>query len=241
MARYRLLGKLYPRLIVIACTTSGTIAAQAPEVLLRQDQKVTTADGVKLSVNVFTPAHLDKPLPTILNLTPYGLEQGYQYGAWFVQHGYNFVRADVRGRGNSEGEFNSNEAPGRDGADIVDWIARQPWSDGQVGMFGGSYEGMTQWQTLMQRPKALKTIIPLAAAYPGPGNTTLAYMTQLLASLEGRAWQAKLFVDFDYWNEKYYRRYAEHIPWIKLAELGGSDERTWKKWLSHQTDDEYWK
>src|SRR5262245_23052010 len=212
MIRRRVQRTLALVLIIVVCDVSATSAQRAPEVLLRQDQKATMTDGTKLSLNVFTPAHQDKPLPTILSFSPYGLDQVYPDGAWFVLHGYNDVRADVIGRGNSEGEFNENESPGRDGADVIAWIARQPWCDGQVAMFGGSYDGMTQWQSLMQHPPALKTIVPLAAAYPGPGSLLLAYMTQLLASVDGHLQQSQLFVDWDYWNEKYYRRYAEHIP-----------------------------
>jgi hypothetical protein len=74
MARYRLLGRLYPGLIVVAWATSGTVAAQAPEYLLLRDQKVTTADGVKLSVSVFSPVNPRKRLPHP-QLQPYGLDQ----------------------------------------------------------------------------------------------------------------------------------------------------------------------
>jgi putative CocE/NonD family hydrolase len=205
------------------------------------DQKVTMTDGVKLSVNVFTQMHQEKPLPTIMSLSPYGIDQRYEDGAWFARHGYNYVRADVRGRGDSEGEFNSNESVASDAAALVAWIAAQSWCDGQVAMFGGSYEGLTQWQTMMGHPPALKTIIPLAAAAPGPGNTILAYMTQLLSSIQSRSYRGKLFVDWEYWNDKYYQRYAQHIPWAKLAEFTGSNDRTWKKWLAHPTEDDYWK
>src|SRR5262245_29024981 len=227
-------------LALFACVVAAA-AERPPEVRMLLTQKVTMTDAVKRSVNVFTQAKQERPLPTIFSYSPYGLDQRYEDGAWFAQHGYNYARADLRGRGNSEGEFNSNENAGKDGAEIVAWIAQQPWCDGQVAMFGGSYEGLTQWQTLMEGPPALKTIIPMAAAAPGPGNTISAYMTQLLASIDGQTQLAKLFVDFDYWNEKYYRRYAEDIPWARLAELGGSNERTWKKWLAHPTEDDYWK
>lgn len=83
-----------------------------------------------------------------------------------MKHGYIFVRAEGRGTGASEGfriaDYTHTEA--EDGADVVNWIAAQPWSDGKVGMTGGSYPGMTQLQVAAQAPPALKAIFPAAPA-----------------------------------------------------------------------------
>jgi len=83
-----------------------------------------------------------------------------------MRHGYVFVRAEARGAGASEGvrvaDFTPREA--QDGADLVDWIARQPWSNGKVGMTGGSYPGITQLTVAAEAPPALKAIFPAAPA-----------------------------------------------------------------------------
>lgn len=83
-----------------------------------------------------------------------------------MRHGYILVRAEGRGTGASEGvriaDYTHEEA--RDGADLVDWIAAQPWSNGKVGMAGGSYPGITQLAVAAEAPPALKAIFPAAPA-----------------------------------------------------------------------------
>lgn len=83
-----------------------------------------------------------------------------------MRHGYIFVRAEGRGTGASEGVRLTDYAPGEalDGADLVAWIADQPWSNGQVGMMGGSYPGITQLMVAAEGPPALKAIFPAAPA-----------------------------------------------------------------------------
>src|SRR5262249_7391297 len=102
-------------------------------------------DGVRLATNVFRPDGKGR-FPTILIRTPYGkgsdLLPGYQS---FIDHEYAIVLQDVRGRYASEGVFQPLTQEGRDGSDTLDWIANQPWSDGKVGMIGGSYLGIAQW------------------------------------------------------------------------------------------------
>src|SRR5690606_36661617 len=61
------------------------------------------------------------------------------------------------------------EHDGNDARAVIDWIVRQPWSDGRVGMYGGSYNGFTQWAAAKKLPEALKTIVPYAANNPGNG------------------------------------------------------------------------
>ena len=97
--------------------------------------KVTTKVGGHGIVGIFE----NGKGPTILIRTPYGkgsdLLPAYQA---FVDRGYSVVMQDVRGRYASEGVFDALTAEGRDGSDTLDWIAAQPWSDGKVGMVGGS-------------------------------------------------------------------------------------------------------
>ena len=100
-------------------------------------------------------------MPTILYRTPYGkgadITPNYQA---FVDHGYAVVVQDVRGRYDSEGRFRPLDQEGRDGYDTIEWIARQPWSDGRVGMTGGSYLGIVQWKAALLNNPHLKAIFP---------------------------------------------------------------------------------
>jgi uncharacterized protein len=211
------------------------------EVSILLDQKVSMSDGTNLSLTLFRSEHQSKPLPTVFSFSPYTLKKGYDDGMWFARRGYNYVRGDMRGRGNSDGVFEPFKDCGQDGAELVAWIARQPWSDGQVAMFGVSYEGLTPWQVLGKRPPALRTIVSLAAAYPCADTVLpLAYMVQWLALVSGRLLQEELFLDFSYWHAKYYRRYIQHLPWAQLAQSTHTGVRTWAEWVEHPHQDAYW-
>lgn len=129
---------------------------------------VPMSDGTRLAVVVWRPAG-DGKHPTILYYTPYAAAAAPGGGSWledvrsFLDAGYSYVGANVRGSGSSEGTF-SYYAPqeGPDGAELVEWAATQPWSTGDVGMVGGSYGGHTQIKVAAQQPKHLKAIVPVA-------------------------------------------------------------------------------
>ncbi len=126
-------------------------------------------DGVKLATDIYRPAANQKPLPgkfpTLLIRTPYyRAGEGNDYATTFVPHGYVVVEQSVRGRYGSEGRWRLFRDDPNDGYDTAAWIASQPWSDGNIGTLGGSYEGGTQFALALSRSPALKTMIPLVAA-----------------------------------------------------------------------------
>src|SRR5579862_6029790 len=107
--------------------------------------KIPLRDGVRLNGTVVQPAGQHEPLPVIFTLTPYIADSYLDRAMYFARHGYVFVLVDVRGRGNSGGSFEPFANEGRDGYDVVEYLARQPWSNGKVAMWGGSYAGFDQW------------------------------------------------------------------------------------------------
>jgi putative CocE/NonD family hydrolase len=120
-------------------------------------------DGVHLDTNVFHPPGPAR-YPVILIRTPYGKGADFPPGyASFVEHGYAVVLQDVRGRYGSEGVFDALNQEGPDGYDTLNWIAAQPWSDGKVGMIGGSYLGIAQWRVALLNNPHLKAIFPVVS------------------------------------------------------------------------------
>ncbi len=109
------------------------------------DVMVPMRDGIRLAANVFLPQG-DGPFPVVLNRTPYIKDSSVKTKRLqeFVNAGYAAVCMDVRGRGNSEGEFYPLFQEIEDGYDSLQWCGTQPWSSGKVGTWGGSYEGWTQ-------------------------------------------------------------------------------------------------
>lgn len=137
-------------------------------VLPKQTRSLTTQDGVRLDADVYYPdAKAD--FPVLLMRQPYGRSIAstvvYAHPTWYAAHGYIVVIQDVRGRGTSEGEFDLFADEIADGAETVNWAAQLPQSTGAVGMYGFSYQGMTQLYAAIRRPAALKTICPSMIGY----------------------------------------------------------------------------
>ncbi len=137
-------------------------------VLPKKTLSMQTRDGVRLDADVYYPEG-SGPFPVLLMRQPYGRAIAstvvYAHPTWYVAQGYIVVIQDVRGRGSSEGEFSLFASEIADGYDTVEWAAQLPKSTGQVGMYGFSYQGMTQLYAAISRPPALKTICPSMAAY----------------------------------------------------------------------------
>lgn len=124
-------------------------------------------DGVRLASDVWMPEAPGR-YPTILVRTPYlrtmDLLDAPKRGAFWASKGYILMVQDVRGRGDSEGEFSFFAGDADDGYDTIEWIAAQPWSNGRVGMMGVSYLGTVQWLAARARPPHLACIAPTAPA-----------------------------------------------------------------------------
>jgi len=124
---------------------------------------VPMRDGVRLATDVYLPDGHGR-VPVVLVRLPYDKCGRYTFmpalAPHFTERGYAFVVQDVRGKFRSEGETLAFAHEVEDGYDTIDWVARQPWCDGQVGMWGDSYYGYTQWAAVASGHPALKAIVP---------------------------------------------------------------------------------
>ncbi|HEY3929125.1 MAG TPA: CocE/NonD family hydrolase [Candidatus Koribacter sp.] len=160
-------------LCAAACAQS-TLPEQTLGGVTIREQWVPMRDGVKLAANLFFPADLQpsEKIPALLEYLPYrkddwSLGRDYSLHSYFVKHRYVVARVDIRGTGRSEGatpdrEYSEQEM--RDGEDVIAWLARQPWSNGSVGMLGISWGGFNAIQMAMRHPPALKAILAADAS-----------------------------------------------------------------------------
>ena len=127
--------------------TSGPEAKY--KVRVTQGVMVPMRDGVKLATDLYFPEGAPAHLPVILSRTPYNKEGARREGSAayiFAGQGYVFAIQDVRGKFASEGEFTVSAADSNDGFDAMNWVVKQPWSNGKVGTFGCSYLGRIRWR-----------------------------------------------------------------------------------------------
>ena len=156
-------------IVTIALMVQG-LAAQTERILIDHHRAIRLRDGVTVFADVYRPSAEGK-YPTIVVRTPYGVQREavgvHDRMIALARSGYAVVNTDVRGRYESEGAWDPFRSEGKDGYDVVEWAARQPWSSGKVATQGGSYLGHVQWATLGEQPPSL------VAAFPAVASTTL--------------------------------------------------------------------
>jgi uncharacterized protein len=229
----------------VAMADQAPTTSDADRVQWQWGVKVPMRDGVRLSATVYTPRGQKAPAPCIFTLTPYIAQSYHDRGIYFAAHGYPFLAVDVRGRGNSEGEFRPLIQEAKDGYDVVEWLAQQPYCNGKVAMWGGSYAGYDQWATAKEFPPHLATIVPAAAPYAGVdfpmrGNVADTYLIQWLTLTSGHASQDKLFGDGVFWNSKDRLWLESGAPFKELDTQLGNPSATFQLWLTHPHLDDYW-
>ena len=164
---------------------------------------------------------------------------------YFASHGYPFLTIDVRGRGNSGGTFRPLIQEAADGFDVVEWLARQPYCNGNIAMWGGSYAGYAQWATARGRPPHLATIVPVASPFmmvdfPFESGMFAPYNIQWLTLTSGRTSQIRIFEDEEFWLATFRRYHETGMPIKQLDSLVGDPSPIWREWLSHPNLDAYW-
>ncbi len=208
--------------------------------------KIPMRDGVKLNATVYIPTQTRKALPAIFTLTPYTADTYHERAFYFSRNGYVFALVDVRGRGNSEGRFEPFAEDGKDGYDVVEWLARQPWCNGKVAMWGGSYAGYNQWATLCEFPPHLETIVPAAAACPGVDFPSLnginySYEMQWLTLTSGVTANFKIWEDPKFWIGRFQEQYLRNLPFKDLDSTVSNPSPHFQEWLKHAApQDPYW-
>ena len=145
-------------LAMVVATLSASVASAA-----KREEMVPMRDGVKLATNITLPPG-EGPFPVVLTRTPYGKDEGLSLvGERYVKDGYAYVVQDCRGRFKSEGQYKTFETDREDGYDTLEWISKQPWCNGKVGMSGASAMGITSLLAAISQHPALKCAFVIVA------------------------------------------------------------------------------
>ena len=223
-----------------------TLSSSSPTFKIRTVEPawIPVAEGLRLSARLWIPEGAEAaPVPVVFEYIPYRTRDSYRavddhWGPQLAARGVAFARVDIRGSGDSDGllldEYLASEQ--QDGVEIIAWLASQPWCNGKVGMRGISWGGFSTLQVAALAPPALKAIMPMCATdmrfandahYVGgsPGLTNLKWAAGFEAvmagppdpEIAGPRWEAT-------WRER-----LAATPSIAA------------RWLSHQSNDAYWR
>ncbi|MFT3792541.1 MAG: CocE/NonD family hydrolase [Rudaea sp.] len=246
--------------VAIAQPGSNAAAAAAhagPGYDIEMSRMIPMRDGAALEAWITKPSPLAAKAPAVLELTQYDIDGSRRHEATaLVARGYVFVQTLTRGRGRSGGDKNDSLGlqVGRDGYDLVEWIARQSWCDGRVFMYGGSFVGMTQWRTAAQHPPHLAGIAPYVPIYPGwdvPNTNGIpqSWSAVILGYTAGRGLNTGFIANAPYWQGKMLEHYAAYGSFATLDEAIGIAQDDWwmndrgkkksfmKTWLDHVGDE----
>ena len=227
------------------------LAALEP-IRVDQHTPVPMRDGVKLYADVYRPRREGR-YPVLVVRTPYGVQRDgvHQNLIRFAQHGYAVVNQDVRGRYESEGEWDPFRHEAEDGYDTIQWAAAQPWSDGKVATQGGSYLGHVQWRAASLSPPNLVAMFPAVAStniyanwayFGGAFRLSFDYGWGVVRMphriMLPQYWHTEPYIPAD-WK---YDHVLRHLPLAEAdLENGGSAIAHYRAWLQHQGYDDYWR
>ena len=229
-----------------------------PDVVVESNVPILMRDGILLYADVYRPLPTGRH-PVLVQRTPYEKSQFAVTGIDYLRAaraGYAVVVQDVRGRFSSPGEFYPFLHEIADGYDTVEWAAVQPWSNGRVGMVGGSYLGATQWLAAIARPLHLRALFPAVTpsdyqegwAFRGGafqlgfclswvlGPLVLANFQHLAASNPSLAGSREMLIQAaDQMGEAFRRLPLRQLPYFANGAAPYYDD-----WLEHADDEAYW-
>ncbi|MFB2936412.1 CocE/NonD family hydrolase [Aerosakkonemataceae cyanobacterium BLCC-F154] len=220
--------------------------------MLKETVSMFTRDGVRLDADVYRP-NAEGTFPVLLMRQPYGRSIAstvvYAHPTWYAQQGYIVVIQDVRGRGTSQGEFTLFAHEIADGFDTVNWASQLPGSNGKVGMYGFSYQGMTQLYAAVEKPPALKTICPATIGYDlyhdwAYEGGAFCLQANLGWAIQIAAETARLNNDESAFQALYSASrnlpLFDSIPTYPEILKKYAPDSFYHQWLNHDRPDEYW-
>lgn len=206
---------------------------------------IKTADGGTVTAIVARKKDLVTPQPATLFFNIY-TDLDLNQAKLAAAHGYIGVAANPRGKRLSPDEPDPYEHETEDTYAVIDWISRQTWSNGSVGMYGGSYSGYAQWAATKKLHPALKTIVPYVANNPGDGlpmeNNIFLFVNYAwpFYVANNKYLDNETYGDRARWNALNDRWYGSGASYRAIDSIDGTPNKWFQRWLTHPDYDEFW-
>ena len=214
---------------------------------IERDIQVKTGDGATVCALMARPRASIGRLPTLLLFTIYyDFTDNLNDARLTAAHGYASVVGFTRGKACSPDKPVPYEHDGADAASLIDWITAQPWSNGRVGMYEGSYNGFTQWATAKYMPKGLQAMMTGAPAAPGidvpmEGNVFWNFLYPwTFYTANGNSDDDATYNDRKRWEKLDHDWYVSGRAYRELDKIDGTPNPIFDRWLEHPSYDTYW-
>ncbi|HCN50481.1 MAG TPA: hydrolase [Chryseobacterium sp.] len=222
------------------------LAAKDQQRFIIETKDLKTKNGNTLTITIVRKKENKSPLPVILTSNIYAGPFDEFFGKRAAVYNYVGAVVNTRGKRNSNDENNPFEHESHDIYEVIDWVSKQPWSNGKVGMIGGSYLGFSQWAAVKKPHPALKTIVPQVAVgigidYPAQNNIFMSYMLQWIQYVTNN----KLTDEVDFanavkWDSINTKWYKSGKSFRSLDTISGKPSKIFQRWLDHPGYDQYW-
>jgi putative CocE/NonD family hydrolase len=197
-------------------------------------------DGTPLGADVYLPPG-QGPFPVLLTITPYGKNGSGRGAAAQLERGYAVVAVDSRGLRASKGKWEPYVHEAQDGFDVQSWVAKQPWCNGKIGMFGTSYPAYTQVAPAQYRNPNVKAIIPVSAQSDNFGSVWSSDGLLHLAFSPVWAMQQEAIATNQPAATVDWMKVIWTLPLKKIPEMTGVRSQFLADVIAHDTHDSFWK
>lgn len=219
-----------------------------------ENRKYVIQDSVLIKVRngsvlsaIIVRSRLDSlPKPVVLMYSIYAGEGDAHHAKEAVSHGFVGVVVNTRGKYLSPQPLEPFEHDAEDAYDAIEWISKQSWCNGKIGMHGGSYLGFSQWSAVKNIHPALKTIVPQASVgvgvdYPALNNVFMTYMLRWIHMVNNhKLTDYEEFFKTEKWETLNKRWYTSGRSFRSLDTLNGKPSQLFQRWLNHPSYDSYW-
>lgn len=214
--------------------------------LIQDSTMITMRDGVKLAAVIVRNKKETSPQPVVMIANIYASTAEVRMAKEIADNGYTGIILNTRGKYVSDVSVEPFEHDANDIYDAIDWISKQTWNNGEVGMYGGSYLGFTQWAATKKLHPALKTIVPQVSAAPGidfpmHNNIFSTYMLRWINNVTNSKFtEWGEFGNTSKWSSDFNKWYTGSRPFIALDSIEGRPNPVFQRWLKHPSYDAYW-